>query len=201
MAHQLTRRDTGQAGTPEVATPVDGATSHHLIHSKLKPPHAAATCIDRPTLLAKLDAMSKHKLTLLTAPIGSGKTTLLTQWHQRVNPEQAIAWLSLDDADDDPMRLFSYLIAAVRVVCPSFDAHIAHGHDTSDASNASSSIFIAALCRLDRPLTLVLDDVQCVNSPALIRAIDTVLQRSPDQVRWILCGRGLPTLHMTQLRL
>ncbi|MET0532733.1 MAG: LuxR C-terminal-related transcriptional regulator, partial [Steroidobacter sp.] len=104
-------------------------------------------------------------------------------------------------ADDDPMRLFSYLIAAVRVACPSFDAHIAHGHDTSDASNASSSVFIAALGRIDTPLTIVLDDIQCVSSPVLMRAIDTVLQRSPDHVRWILCGRGIPTLHMTQLRL
>ncbi len=201
MAHQLTRRDTDQARTPEVSPPVDDTTSHHLIYSKLQPPRAAATCIERPALLSRLDASSKQKLTLLTAPIGSGKTTLLTQWHDRVINEQAVAWLSLDDADDDPVRLFSYLIAAVRIACPTFDAHIAHGHDTSDASSASSSIFIAALGRIERPITLVLDDVQSVSSPALVRALDTLLQRSPDQVRWILCGRGMPTLHMSQLRL
>lgn len=195
MAHQLTRRGTEQAGTPGLAAAVDDAISHHLIHSKLKPPRAAATCIDRPALLLKLDATSTHKLTLLTAPIGSGKTTLLTQWHERAMNEQAVAWLSLDEADDDPVRLFSYLIAAVRVACPAFDAHIAHGHD------ASASLFIAALGRLEHPLTLVLDDVQSVASPVLVRALDTVLQRSPDHVRWVLCGRGMPALHRTQLRL
>lgn len=200
MAHQLTRRGTEQARTPETSPPVGGTTSHHLIYSKLQPPRAAATCIARPALLARLDATSRHKLTLLTAPIGSGKTTLLTQWYDHVISEQAVAWLSLDDADDDPVRLFSYLIAAVRVVCPSFDAHLAHGHDATDAG-ASSSIFIAALARIDRPLTFVLDDVQSVSSPALVRALDTLLQRSPDPVRWILCGRGMPALHMSQLRL
>jgi LuxR family transcriptional regulator, maltose regulon positive regulatory protein len=201
VAHQLTRRGTDQARTPEVPAPVDDTTSHHLIYSKLKPPRVAATCIDRPALLSRLDTTSKQKLTLLTAPIGSGKTTLLTQWHDRAIDEQAVAWLSLDEADDDPVRLFSYLIAAVRVVCPAFDAHVAPGHDSSSTPSASSSIFISALGRIERPLTLVLDDVQCVCSPALLRALDTLLQRSPDHVRWILCGRGIPTLHMTQLRL
>jgi LuxR family maltose regulon positive regulatory protein len=180
---------------------VDDTTSHHLIHSKLKPPRAAATCIERPAQLSRLDATSKQKVTLLTAPIGSGKTTLLTQWHDHVISELAIAWLSLDEADDDPVRLFSYLIAAVRVAFPAFDAHIAPGHDASDALGASSSIFISALGRIERPLTLVLDDVQSVSSPALVRALDTLLQRSPEHVRWILCGRGMPTLHMSQLRL
>lgn len=201
MTHQLTRRGTEQARTPEVSPPVDDTTSHHLIYSKLKPPRAAATCIQRPALLSRLDATSKQKLTLLTAPIGSGKTTLLTQWHDHVISEQAVAWLSLDEADDDPLRLFTYLIAAVRVACPPFDAHIAHGHDASDVLSASSSIFISALGRIERPLTIVLDDVQSVSSPALVRALDTLLQRSPDHVRWILCGRGMPTLHMSQLRL
>src|SRR5687767_5804900 len=201
VTHQLIRRGTEQARTPDVSPPVDDATSHHLIYSKLKPPRAAATCIDRPALLSRLDATSKQKLTLLTAPIGSGKTTLLTQWHDRVIREQAVAWLSLDEADDDPVRLFSYLIAAVRVVCPTFDARLAHGHDASGASSASSSIFISALGRLEQPLTVVLDDVQNVCSPTLVRALDTLLQRSPEQVRWILCGRGMPTLHMSQLRL
>lgn len=201
MAHQLTRRGTDRARTPEVGPSVDDTTSHHLIHSKLKPPRVAATCIDRPALLLRLDAASKQKLTLLTAPIGSGKTTLLTQWHDRVINEQAVAWLSLDEADDDPLRLFSYLIAAVRVVWPTFDAHVAPGHDTADAPNASSSVFIAALGRVERALSIVIDDVQSVSSPALTRVIDTLLQRSPDHVRWILCGRGIPTLHMSQLRL
>src|SRR5687767_11963579 len=201
VTHQLTRRGTEQARTPEVSPPVDDTTSHHLVYSKLKPPRAAATCIQRPALLSRLDATSKQKLTLLTAPIGSGKTTLLTQWHDHVISEQAVAWLSLDEADDDPLRLFTYLIAAVRVACPPFDAHIAHGHDASEALSASSSIFISALGRIERPLTIVLDDVQSVSSPALVRALDTLLQRSPDHVRWILCGRGMPTLHMSQLRL
>ena len=82
----------------------------HLINSKLKPPLCAAACIERRALLARLDGAFRHKLVLLTAPIGSGKTTLLAQWYRRAAPAHAVAWLSLDERDNDPVRVFSYLI-------------------------------------------------------------------------------------------
>jgi LuxR family transcriptional regulator, maltose regulon positive regulatory protein len=209
VPHQLTRGGTDQAGTLELPPPIGDTTSHHLIHSKLKPPRAAATCIERPALLQRLNAAAKHKLTLITAPIGSGKTTLLTQWHQCVideradeqDDELAVAWLSLDEADNDPVRLFSYLIAAVRVAHPAFDAHIAPGHDVAGALDATSSVFIAALAKVERTLAIVLDDIQSVNSPPLMRTVDALLRQSPDHVSWILCGRGLPALPMSQWRL
>src|SRR5690349_3842940 len=92
---------------------------HHLIHGKLKPPQSAKTCLERCSLLSRLDAAAHQKLTLLAAPIGSGKTTLLAQWHEHSSGPQSVAWLSLDEQDNEPVRFFSYLIAAVRSVCPS----------------------------------------------------------------------------------
>src|SRR5215510_9145828 len=84
-----------------------------LINSKLKPPLCAAACIQRRALLTRLDTVFRRKLVVLAAPIGSGKTTLLAQWHRRAAPTHAIAWLSLDERDNDPVRFFSYLIGAV----------------------------------------------------------------------------------------
>ncbi|HKQ13202.1 MAG TPA: hypothetical protein VJT80_07185, partial [Steroidobacteraceae bacterium] len=97
----------------------------HLINSKLKPPLCAAACIERRALLTRLDGVFRRKLVLLTAPIGSGKTTLLAQWYRRAAPAHAVAWLSLDERDNDPVRFYSYLVGAVHGAVPGFDAYIA----------------------------------------------------------------------------
>ena len=196
MAHQLTRRGKDPVGnaasTPVSANVAPGA--HHLVHAKLKPPQSATTCIDRPALLARLDRAAKQKLTLLTAPIGSGKTTLLAQWHHSAARDRAMAWLSLDEFDNDPVRFFSYLFAAVRSVCASFDAYIPHRGDAEAA-------FSASLCRVEQPLVIVVDDLQSLTASAPLQALDSLLRRSPAHVRWVLSGRGMPALHMSQLRL
>ena len=101
------------------------SASQHLINSKLKPPLCAAACIERRRCSRASTAAFRHKLVLLTAPIGSGKTTLLTQWYRRAAPTHAVAWLSLDERDNDPVRFFSYLIGAVHGAVPGFDAYIA----------------------------------------------------------------------------
>ena len=198
VAHQLTRLGTDD--TPLPPAHASDTSSHHLIHAKLKPPQPAAICIDRPALLAQLDTAAKHKLTLLTAPVGSGKTTLLTQWHQRACQDRSVAWLSLDELDNDPVRFFSYLVAAVKAACPAFDAYIPHRRD-AESIDPTAAVFVAGLVRIERPVIVVLDDVQSLSSPELMRAIDALLQRSPANIHWILCGRGLPALHMSQLRL
>ncbi|HEY0684560.1 MAG TPA: LuxR C-terminal-related transcriptional regulator [Steroidobacter sp.] len=203
MAHQLTRRgrDRAEGTAPRLIEPIDDVTSHHLIQGKLKPPQTAATCIERAALLSRLDAAAKKKLALVTAPIGSGKTTLLAQWHRRACGEQCVAWLSLDEHDNEPVRFFSYLIAALKAVCPTFDAYIPHQRRLDESLDATITVVLASLGRLNQPAVIVLDDLQMLSTPALVRAVDTLLLQSPPGIRWILSGRGLPSLHMSQLRL
>ncbi len=166
----------------------------HLINSKLKPPLCAAACIERRPLLTRLDAAFRHKLVLLAAPIGSGKTTLLTQWYRRAAPTHPIAWLSLDERDNDPVRFFSYLIAAVHGAVPGFDAYIA-------PVDPGAALFSESLERVDQELTIVLDDFQWLTEPSLIRTVDFLLYRSPDTVHWIISGRCMPEISLSQLRL
>lgn len=197
MAHQLTRggRDRAVSAAAPLIAPIDEVTTHHLIQGKLKPPQTAATCIERPALLSRLDAAARKKLALVTAPIGSGKTTLLAQWHRRAVREQCVAWLSLDEHDNEPVRFFSYLIAAVKAVCPAFDAYIPHQHRLDASLDATMLVLLSSLGRLNRPVCIVLDDLQMLSAPALIRAIDALLLQSAPGIRWILSGRGLPSLH------
>jgi LuxR family maltose regulon positive regulatory protein len=77
--------------------------------------------VPRPRLAERLNAGLHQKLTLLSAPPGFGKTMLLSQWiHQRdeAGLSLAVAWLSLDEGDNDPARFLSYLIAALQTLHP-----------------------------------------------------------------------------------
>lgn len=204
MAHQLTRRGKDRAeraSVHSVSLLSDDGDLRQLVRGKLKPPPCAATSIERTALLLRLAEGGQRKVTLLTAPIGSGKTTLLAQWYRRASAEQAVAWLSLDELDDEPGRFFSYLMAAIREVCSAFDAYLPHQRRVEHSLDAVTSALIASLGRLDRPVSIVLDDLHMLSTPALVRALDALLLRSPAGVRWMLSGRGLPALHMSQLRL
>src|SRR5689334_21961523 len=99
----------------------DGEAAHptftyqpSLINAKLKPPKPASAWVERAALLDRVGAAVEKKLVVVAAPSGSGKTTLLSQWYQRAAVHRAVAWLSLDERDNDPVRFFSYLSGAVR---------------------------------------------------------------------------------------
>src|SRR5262249_41508614 len=52
----------------------------------------------------------------VVAPAGYGKTTLLSQWAERRG--QAFAWVSVDEADNDPKVLLTYIAHALDAVEP-----------------------------------------------------------------------------------
>src|SRR5689334_929129 len=103
-----------------------------LLHTKLYVPgshgrDAPLKYVSRPRLIQKLSAGLARRLTLICAPAGFGKSTLLGEWiHQTaqgggevdgtVRPAYSVAWLSLDDGDNDPMRFWTYFVAALQTL-------------------------------------------------------------------------------------
>ena len=84
-----------------------------LLTTKLYIPPQRPNLVIRPRLMARLREAQRlrHPLVLISAKAGSGKTTLVSEWlHQQDRPA---AWLSLDEGDNDPLRFFSYLMAAL----------------------------------------------------------------------------------------
>ena len=82
-------------------------TSSSLLTSKLHLPVPRAKLVSRPRLLARLDEGLRCKLTLISAPAGFGKTTLLSEWIVAFKPDDVVAqyrvaWLSLDESDNNP---------------------------------------------------------------------------------------------------
>src|SRR5437762_2870004 len=89
-----------------------------ILATKLYIPPPRPNVVSRPRLLERLNEglLSGRKLTLISAPAGFGKTTLLSAWVEGI--DRQVAWLSLDEGDNDPTRFLTYLVAALRTIAP-----------------------------------------------------------------------------------
>jgi LuxR family maltose regulon positive regulatory protein len=85
-----------------------------LALTKLQRPPVGRAILPRPRLLARLNVF--QGLTLVLAPAGFGKTTLLSTWLETC--DLPIAWLSLDEHDDDLAVFVTYLIKALHTIFP-----------------------------------------------------------------------------------
>ena len=85
-----------------------------LLVTKLHRPRPTSNLLARPRLTQRLDhgLQQGHRLFLVVAPAGYGKTTLVTDWLGKTGIPSA--WLSLDEADNDPLRFFTYVVAALQ---------------------------------------------------------------------------------------
>jgi len=86
-----------------------------LLKTKLYTPQVRPELVSRQRLLERLsDGLSRgRRLSLVSAPAGFGKTTLVTDWLRRFAPGH-VAWVSLDEGDNEPLRFWGYLLAALR---------------------------------------------------------------------------------------
>ncbi len=91
-----------------------------ILATKLFIPPPRPGIVLRPRLIERLnEGLSLgRKLTLISAPAGFGKTTLVSEWV--AGCEQPVAWLSLDEGDNDPARFLTYLVAALQTIAPKY---------------------------------------------------------------------------------
>ena len=129
-----------------------------LIATKLRPPTVRDQVVPRERLLERLRAGSGLALSLVACPAGYGKTTLLAAWREAEAARKPVAWLTLDEDDNDPVVLWSYVIEALRRACPAISL------PASPQLAGAASIVHMVLPRLVNELddlgevTLILDD-------------------------------------------
>src|SRR5918999_976837 len=179
-------------------------TTDSLVSTKLRPSQARPKLVARSRLTAKLEREPSRKLTLISAPAGFGKTTLLVEWlRERAGGEGWVAWLSLDEGDNDPVRFMSYLVVALRRTS---EEEIGEGVLVALRSPEPPRIeaMIAALVNeiaaLPRELTLVLDDYHLIDSQSVHGVVSFLLEHLPDNVHLIVASRVDPPLQLARLR-
>ena len=87
-----------------------------LLKTKLYLPPLRPNLVTRPRLVERLSEALTHELTLISAPAGFGKTTLLQEWAS--DSDLKIAWISIDSADNDAVRFWMYVLAAIQTIDP-----------------------------------------------------------------------------------
>lgn len=130
-----------------------------ILETKLVRPPVRSEHVVRGELLELLREGAARRLTLLTAPPGFGKTTLLAQWAS-AEEGRAVAWLSLDDADNDPTRFLAYLIESLRIVEPDIGGRALAAHSAPGAGpvDVVLPLLLNDAAALETGIVLVLDD-------------------------------------------
>ena len=177
---------------------VDAGPPRHdvLLATKLHVPRAQPGLVARPRLAGRLDEGLDHGLVLIAAPAGYGKSVLLSQWARA--QAQPVAWLSLDGRDNDPVRFWRHVLAALDTVRPGVAQRVGPlaGPPPPPAYNALVTALINDVVGdAGRPdALLVLDDYHLVSSDAVHASVRFLLEHRPPELRIVLAGRSDPPL-------
>jgi LuxR family maltose regulon positive regulatory protein len=171
-----------------------------LLKTKLAIPIRRPDLILRPRLMRRLDKVVECKLALVSAPAGFGKTTLVSMWAE--GSSLPVAWLTLDDQDNDPILLLKYLSAAVGSVKPELGETLSRLIETSrrPAMDVLLTQWINALEVSDERLVLVLDDFHILRDPAIHHIFEYLLDHLPAKLHLVIATRVDPPLPVSRLR-
>jgi LuxR family maltose regulon positive regulatory protein len=178
-----------------------GSESPALMLSKLVPPASRAGLIMRAGLQSLLEVRLKAKLCLVEAPAGFGKTTLLAQW-QAAYGGGRVAWVSLDEGENDPTRFWVYVVQALRTVEPDLGtaALQALQRTSLDHERVILPSLLNDLSSVDPPLFLVLDDYHLITNPTCHQTLASFLDHLPVGVHVVLATRVDPPLPLARMR-
>ena len=179
------------------------ASNNLIIKTKLFPPANRTGMLKRPSLNKVLNTIGAKKLVLVHAPAGYGKTTLLYQWHKSMlDNNQSVCWLSLDELDDDPATFIRYVLCAYQEVVDDFWVDAANwmeGRLQPDITITLNHI-INELIRVDRPLTLFIDDYHHINSVDIHQFIERLIDWSPENFLLVIGSRIVPSISLGKWR-
>ena len=172
-----------------------------LLATKLYVPALRQKLIGRPTLVEALSTGKSHKLTLLDAPAGWGKTTLLAQWVAKEQEHHQFGWLSLDPADNDPARFWTYVVAALQQANPEMETHAFELLGVrADRLEVVLPTLLNELASIEDEIVLLLDDYQLVTNRVIHEELAFVIDRMPPSLRLVLATRSDPPLPLARLR-
>ena len=171
-----------------------------ILATKLYIPPPRAKIVLRPRLIERLNEGLERKLTLVSAPAGFGKTTLVSEWV--AGCQRQVAWLSLDEGDNDPSRFIIYLIAALQTISPNIGIGVLAAIQSPQPPPVESllTILLNDMVALTDSVILVLDDYHMIDSEPIDRALTYLLDHLPVHVHLVIATREDPSLPLPRYR-
>ncbi len=170
-----------------------------LVEAKLAAPVVRREAVDRPRIQQALDAGRHAALTVVAAPAGFGKTTAVSAWCAGL--DAALAWVTLDTGDNDPVRLWSYVATAVDRVRPGLGRGALRrlaipGSSVEDAVDE----LMNGIAALGSELIVVLDDLHTVTSAECLTSLDHAVAHLPADAHLVAVTRADPALRLASHR-
>ncbi|WP_426562014.1 LuxR C-terminal-related transcriptional regulator [Angustibacter sp. McL0619] len=173
-----------------------------LLDSKTNVPGRRPGTLARPRLGRRLGTSATSAITLVSAPAGFGKTTLLMQWLADLPaPAPGLAWVSLDQGDDEPTLFWMYVITALRARVEGLGAGaLALLQSRPPRTEAALTVLLNELQAHDGELVLVLDDYHVIDSQEIHDGMAFLLDHLPAQVHLVIATRADPPLPLARHR-
>jgi LuxR family transcriptional regulator, maltose regulon positive regulatory protein len=176
-----------------------------LLSTKLMLPPLAGGVVPRGRLFARLN--EDRPLTVLSAPPGFGKTTLLSAWLRQLTTTgehslPTVSWLALDESDNDPVRFWSYVIAALQTNTPDLGVNALAALQSSPTPNVMTviTLLINDLATHTTGWVLVLDDYQALEQSAIHASFNFLLDHLPANMRVVVATRVDPPWPLARWR-
>ncbi|AQV98595.1 LuxR family transcriptional regulator [Cupriavidus necator] len=186
-------------------TPVStGHAARSIASTKLVPPRGARRLMPREALLARLLDARRQRCVVVQGPAGSGKTSTLVAWRQALlSLDFDVAWLSLGAEDNEPTRFFDCLLASLAEVDARMvrNAALLTGRDSEDSAIEHWVVtLVNSIASRKRELVLMLDDLQHMDDPRIIEALQCLLDYAPPQLHLVVGSRSALPLSLSRLR-
>lgn len=189
------RSDEGQGTVPSCPT-------HPLLRIKWSIPALQPHLVARSQLVRRLDQGVKNsRLIVLSAMAGAGKTTLLSQWAGQSSA--LVAWVALDKEDNDPIRFWSYVTAALRKAPLDAMTYVERMLRALPVEELQSVLveLLNVLAGETREVVLVLDDYHLIEAQAIHDALVFCIEHLPAHMHLIVASRHDPPFALARLRL
>ena len=185
-----------------------------LLATKICFPLLRGDLVRRPRLVERLNAGLwqgqgfAKKLTLVSAPAGFGKTTLVSEWLHGLDssagkaPGVRLAWLSLDESDNDPARFLAYLVACLGRVQTGFGTAVLSILQLAQPPPVEIALtaLVNELASLPTPFILALDDYHTIHFPPIHQQLTFLLDHQPANLHLVILTREDPLLPVARLR-
>ncbi|HEY96195.1 MAG TPA: tetratricopeptide repeat protein [Dehalococcoidia bacterium] len=173
-----------------------------LLTTKFYVPIPSPGLVTRTGLLERLKDSVNYRLILVAAPAGFGKTTLLSEWILQIRAAINVAWISLDEGDNDPRRFWDYFITAINNIEPAVgETALALLHSGQQISFESIlTTLLNGLTSVSGDVVLVMDDFHYIQSPAIHNDLTYFLEHVPPGMHLVLSTRADPPLPVSRFR-